>query len=317
MEVLVTGAAGFIGSNLVDRLLADGHVVVGVDDLSTGKLENLSDARREGGDRFVFYRADICDEETRGLILRHRPEAICHLAAQIDVRASVADPIRDAQVNLIGLLNVAQSAVEAGTRRIVFACSGGTIYGEPDTMPVPETYPGRPLSPYGVSKRAGEDYLHVMAALHGLEYVSLALANVYGPRQDPFGEAGVVAIFASKMLEGQPAMVFGDGLQARDFIFVDDVADAFARALSRGAGRRFNVGTGQLTTVLELYREIAAATGYEREPVFAPERLGELRRISLDVARAAEGLEWRPWTDLASGIRATVAWFRERSRAGA
>ncbi len=238
MKALVTGGAGFIGSTLVDRLLAEGHAVDVVDNLSTGSLANLAEARRSRVGHLIFHQLDVRSPDLAELINKCRPEVIFHLAAQADVRVSVADPLFDADINVMGSLRVIEGARASGARKVVFASSGGTIYGSPDPsdLPVKESYPQRPLSPYGVSKKVVGDYLAAYRELHNLEFTALALANVYGPRQDPHGEAGVVAIFAGRLLSGQPCTVFGDGTQTRDFVFVDDVVDAFARAAERGAG---------------------------------------------------------------------------------
>ncbi|MGH9207634.1 MAG: NAD-dependent epimerase/dehydratase family protein, partial [Acidimicrobiales bacterium] len=253
MRLLVTGGAGFIGSTLVDRLLAEGHTVDVLDDLSTGSLANLADARAAG--HFTFHQLDIRSPDTIELIARRRPEVVLHLAAQADVRVSVARPAFDAEVNIGGSLNVLEGARVAGASRVVFAASGGTLYGEPDPseLPVRESQAQAPLSPYGVSKKAAIDYMVAYKALHGLDYSALALANVYGPRQDPHGEAGVVAIFAGQLVSGARSTIFGEGTQTRDFVYVDDVADAFVRACGRGGGMVINIGTGQETSVNQLY----------------------------------------------------------------
>ena len=238
MRALVTGGAGFIGSNLVDRLLAEGNEVDVVDDLSTGSLANLAAARTSAGGRLTITQLDIRLPEVVELIAHRAPEVVFHLAAQADVRVSVASPAFDAEVNIIGSLNVLEGARQAGTERLVFAASGGTLYGDPPVkdLPLRESQPHRPLSPYGVSKKAVLDYLVAYRELHSLEFAALALANVYGPRQNPHGEAGVVAIFADRLLTGTPITIFGTGEQTRDFVYVDDVVDAFVRAATRGGG---------------------------------------------------------------------------------
>jgi UDP-glucose 4-epimerase len=319
MRVLVTGAAGFIGANLVDRLLAEGHDVVGLDDLSRGGLHNLADARRCNEARaasFSFVRHDITADDLPAVVSAARPEVICHLAAQIDVRVSVADPLLDARLNILGTINVLRSAVAAGTRKVVYTSSGGSIYGTPAHLPVGERAKLAPESPYAASKVAGEVYLGTFKALYGLDYTSLALGNVYGPRQDPHGEAGVVAIFASAFLEGRPATIFGDGTATRDYVFVDDVVDAYVRALDAGfaSGRRLNIGTNQQTSVRELHALIAKECGAPDEPVMATPRKGELQAIALDVS-AARAAGWEPWTLLADGVSQTVDWIRAAGRA--
>lgn len=237
-----------------------------------------------------------------------------HLAAQIDVRTSVADPVLDASINVIGSLNVLEGARRAGSRKVVFASSGGTIYGEPDgdAIPVKESYPQQPISPYGVAKKVVSDYLFAYRQLHDLEFTSLALANVYGPRQDPHGEAGVVAIFAGRLLAGEPCTVFGDGSQTRDYVYVDDVVDAFARAADKGSGLVLNIGTGVETSVNDLYATMARVAGVEAPATPAPARGGEVPRSALDAGRAGTYLGWTPWTDLASGTAAVLEYFRTR-----
>lgn len=314
MRALVTGGAGFIGSNLVDRLLAEGHAVDVVDNLSSGRLSNLADARADLDHEFTFHQIDICDPAVADLVERRRPEVVFHLAAQIDVRVSVADPLLDARVNVLGSLNVLEGARRAGSRKVVFASSGGTIYGDvdPEDLPVGESQPQQPVSPYGVSKKCVTDYLHAYRVLHQLEYTSLALANVYGPRQDPHGEAGVVAIFAGRLLAGERCRIYGDGSQTRDYVYVDDVVDAFVRAADRGSGLLCNIGTGTETSVVELYRTMAEQLGVTDEPEHAPARPGELARSCLDATRARLHLGWQPFTDLRSGTGAVLDDVRRR-----
>ncbi len=315
MRALVTGGAGFIGSNLVDRLLAEGHSVEVVDNLSSGRLANLADARANRDQEFSFHQMDICDPAVAELIERRRPEVIFHLAAQIDVRVSVQDPVLDARINVIGTLNVLEGARRCGARKVVFASSGGTIYGvvDPEDLPVTEAHPQHPVAPYGVSKKVATDYLHAYRELHQIEFTSLALANVYGPRQDPHGEAGVVAIFAGRLLAGEPCTIFGDGSQTRDYVYVDDVVDAFVRAAERGSGLTCNIGTGIETSVTELYRTMADNAGVSQAAEHAPARHGELARSCLDAGRAGLHLGWKPFTDLSTGTAAVLDFFRERT----
>jgi UDP-glucose 4-epimerase len=315
MRALVTGGAGFIGSTLVDRLLAEGHAVEVIDNLSSGKLANLADARSSRDHEFSFHQMDVCDPSVAELVERRAPDVVFHLAAQIDVRISVDDPVLDARINVLGTLNVLEGARRAGSRKVVFASSGGTIYGDVDgeDLPVTEAHPQRPVAPYGVSKKVATDYLHAYRELHQLEYTSLALANVYGPRQDPHGEAGVVAIFAGKLLAGERCKVFGTGEQTRDYVYVDDVADAFVRAAERGSGLLCNIGTGTETSVNQLYRAMADSAGVAEGPEHAPARVGELDRSALDAGRAKLHLGWEPFTDLATGTSAVIEWFRERA----
>ncbi len=312
MRTLVTGGAGFIGSNLVDRLLVEGHEVDVVDDFSTGSLSNLADARSSAGRALTIHHLDISVPAVVELMARRRPELVFHLAAQADVRVSVQRPAFDATVNVVGSLNILEGARQAESERVVFAASGGTLYGEPDAedLPVRESHPHHPLSPYGVAKKAVIDYLVAYRALHALEFCALALGNVYGPRQDPHGEAGVVSIFAQRILRGQPVTIFGNGEQTRDFVFVDDVVDAFVRAATRGGGLVCNVATGQETSVNRLLDTMADVAGVEVTARLAPPRPGELMRSSLDVERAAIQLGWRPWTQLADGTRAVLEHIR-------
>ncbi|WP_396929898.1 NAD-dependent epimerase/dehydratase family protein [Mycolicibacterium sp.] len=309
MQVLVTGAAGFIGSTLVDRLLADGHTVVGLDDLSRGRMENLAGASADA--RFEFVEADIADADLIGLFEKHKPEVVHHLAAQIDVRRSVEEPEFDAAVNVIGTVRLAEAARRSGVRKVVHTSSGGSIYGAPTNFPVNETTPVDPASPYAASKVAGEIYLNTFRHLYGVDCSFIAPSNVYGPRQDPHGEAGVVAIFANAMLAGRPTKVYGDGSNTRDYVFVDDVVDAFVRASGKGGcGQRFNVGTGVETSDRQLHSVVAKVVGVADDPEFAPARLGDLKRSCLDVRKAEMVLGWRPQVHLEDGIARTVDYFR-------
>jgi UDP-glucose 4-epimerase len=314
MRVLVTGGAGFIGSTLVDRLVAAGDEVLVLDDLSTGQRANLDLALASGRARLA--EADITGPEVEALVAEARPDVVYHLAAQIDVRKSVADPVNDARVNILGTLAVAGAAARAGARRLVFAASGGTAYGEPDPsiLPVAEDAPANPTPPYGISKRSAEDYLRSFQALYGLEAVSLRLGNVYGPRQDPHGEAGVVAIFCDRLGAGEAVTIFGDGKQTRDYVYVDDVAEAFTTAAAHpdAPGNAFNIGTGIETSVLDLYASLRAVAGTGAEPSFAKARPGELSRIALDPTRARRTLGWTANTSLSEGLRRTWAWSRTR-----
>ncbi len=304
---MVTGGAGFIGSSLVDRLLAEGHEVDVVDDLSSGSIANLAEARASGG-AFKFHHLGISSDAFPTLVGLRRPAVIYHLAAQASVERSVVDPIHDAEVNALGSVHVLEAARAAGVGKIVYAASGGTLYGELDAadLPVAEGAPYRPLAPYGASKRAVIDYLVAYRELHGLEFTALALASVYGPRQGPDGEAGVVAAFAAALAAGQACTIFGDGLHTRDYVYVDDVVDAFARAGRRGGGLVINVATGHETSNLDLYWLMASAAGSTAPPLHAPERQGEALRNALDPHRAAIHLGWKPWTPLPDGVTRVV-----------
>ncbi len=314
MQVLVTGGAGFIGSTLTDRLLAEGHRVDVVDDLSTGSLSNLADARSSRDHELSFFNLDIRSPDLVDLMARRRPQVVFHLAAQIDVRVSVSRPIFDAAANILGTLRTLEGARAAGASRVVFAASGGTLYGEPEgsELPIKESHPHRPLSPYGVSKKAAIDYLAAYREIHGLEYCALALANVYGPRQDPHGEAGVVAIFAGQLVAGQRSTIYGDGTQTRDYVYVDDVVDAFVRGAERGGGLVVNIGTGVETSVNLLYDTMAEIAGFTAPPVHVAARPGELQRNALDPSRAAIQLGWRPWTPLEQGLETVLGFTRSR-----
>jgi UDP-glucose 4-epimerase len=298
MRALVTGGAGFIGSNLVDALLARDAQVTVVDDLSTGRLENLDAALAAGAE---FVKASITDKDAMATVLAEvRPDVVFHLAAQIDVRRAVADPAFDAQVNVAGTAVMLEAARAAGTRRFVLASTGGAIYGETDVIPTPEIVEPAPMAPYGVSKAAAETYLDLYTRLHGLSTVSLRLANVYGPRQDPLGEGGVIAIYCHAAGNGAPVKVFGDGRQTRDFVFVGDVAAAFIAAGSGEASGAFNIGTGQETTVLDLVEQL------ELEHEFLPPRPGEVRRSCLDASAARAALGWQPEVSLDDGLERTM-----------
>lgn len=309
--LLVTGGGGFIGSHVCDRLLAEGHRVVAVDDLSTGRIANLAEARGYGPE-FTFFNIDLRAEGLVQLFERHRPEVVMHLAAQSGVRPSISDPTFDASVNVMGLLNVMECCAKTGVRKVVYAASGGTLYGEPRRVPVKETAAAgsHPISPYGISKKVAVDYLAYYERFRGVDYTALSLANVYGPRQDPHGEAGVVAIFAAKMLAAETPTIFGDGNQTRDYVFIDDAAHALSLAAEKGSGRLVNIGTGLETSVNGLYRMLAEITGFTGQPASGPLPPGEVRRIALDIELAAEVLGWHPWTHLVDGLSETVAFLK-------
>jgi UDP-glucose 4-epimerase len=314
MRALVTGGAGFIGSNLVDRLLVEGYEVDVVDDFSTGSLSNLADARGSAGRALTIHHLDISVPTVVELMVRRRPGLVFHLAAQPDVMASVQSPALDATVNVVGALNILEGARQAEAERVVFTASGATLYGEPDPedLPVRESRPHKPRTPYGVSKKTVIDYLTVYRELHAVEFCALALGSVYGPRQDPRGEGGVVTAFAEQIVRNAPVTVYGDGEQTRDFVFVDDVVDACMRATTRGGGLVCNVATGRETSINQLLATLADVVGQEVTAISAPARPGEVLRSSLDVERAAIQLGWRPWTNLPDGTRAVVEFLRER-----
>ncbi|WP_456482658.1 SDR family oxidoreductase [Methanopyrus sp.] len=304
--ILVTGGAGFIGSHVVEELVDRGHDVVILDNFSAGREENLRDVR----DEIEVVRADVTDPKAvERTFRRYRPEVVIHLAAQVNVRYSMESPFVDARINALGTLNLVSSAAEHDVDRFVYASSGGAVYGEPEYLPVDEDHPTRPISNYGVSKLTGEHYVRVYAERSGFEYVILRYANVYGPRQDPRGEAGVIPIFLLRAARGEPLTVFGDGEQTRDFVFVEDVARVTAEAVERGEGV-YNVGTGRETSVNDIVDAVKAVTGVEVEVVYEDPRPGEVRRICLDPSRARKELGFKPCVGLEEGIERTWEWIR-------
>ncbi len=307
MKVLVTGGAGFIGSHLVDRLVMEGHEAVIVDNLVTGKRRNINRAAR-------FYKMDIQSWRLERVFRNERPNVVMHLAAQMDVRKSVEDPMFDAQVNVLGTLNVLQQAVKHGVRKVIFSSSGGAIYGEQEIYPAPETHALKPLSPYGLSKLCGEQYLSYYQRVSGLQAVSLRYANVYGPRQDPEGEAGVVAIFIQKMLNNEQAVINGNGRQTRDFVFVDDVVEANLAMMGQETQGTYNVGTGVETSVNDLFRILVQHTGSNSKELHGPAKKGEQARSVIDSTKLRHEVSWEPKADLSEGLKKTVEYFRDRLR---
>jgi UDP-glucose 4-epimerase len=307
MKVLVTGGAGFIGSHLVDRLVMEGHEAVVVDNLATGKRRNINRAAR-------FYKMDIQSWRLERVFRNERPNVVMHLAAQMDVRKSVEDPMFDAQVNVLGTLNVLQQAVRHGVRKVIFSSSGGAIYGEQEIYPAPEVHVTKPLSPYGLSKLCGEQYLSYYQRVSGLQAVSLRYANVYGPRQDPEGEAGVVAIFIQKMLNNEQAVINGNGRQTRDFVFVDDVVEANLAMMGQETQGTYNVGTGVETSINDLFRILIQHTGSPCKEIHGPAKKGEQARSVIDNTKLRHEVSWEPRADLSDGLKKTVEYFRERLR---
>jgi UDP-glucose 4-epimerase len=304
MKVLVTGGAGFIGSHVVDLLIESGHDVVVVDNLSTGRKSNLNPKAK-------FYEVDIRSQELEKIFAEERPEVVDNHAAQMDVRRSVADPIYDADINILGGLNLLNLSVKYGVRKFIHISSGGAIYGEPVYLPCDEKHPVQPLCPYGATKYMLELYLYMFKANFGMDYTILRYGNVFGPRQDPAGEAGVVAIFAGQMLKGAPLTIFGSGEQVRDYVYVKDCARANLIALEKGSGQAFNLGWGVPTTVNQIFQGLKEITQYSLEANYGPARTGETFRIYLSAERAKEVLGWQPQYPLMEGLRRTVDYFKD------
>jgi UDP-glucose 4-epimerase len=303
MNILVTGGAGFIGSNLADALIADGHRVSILDDLSTGKRGNIPKEAE-------FHEVDIASPVVNKIFERGKFDRVFHLAAQMDVRRSVENPANDAEINIIGGINLLQAAVRHNVRKFLFSSTGGAIYGEQEEYPAPETHAANPLSPYGISKLAFEKYLFFYNFQHGLQYVSLRYANVYGPRQNSEGEAGVVAIFCTRLLKGEEAVIYGDGCQTRDFVYVEDVIRANILAMDFDSSMTFNVGTGVETDINAIFEKIKKSTGSTQPRIKLDPKPGEQRRSSISSAKIKKYLGWEPTIALDEGIRKTVSYFR-------
>jgi len=304
MKILVTGGAGFIGSNIVDRFIADGHEVVVVDNLSTGKKCNINPNAK-------FYKVGIEEKGLEAVFEKERPNVVCHHAAQIDVRKSVSDPVYDAQVNILGSINLFQQCVKHKVKKIIFASSGGAGYGEQIKFPADETHPLQPLSPYGIAKISVEFYLYFYLKTHELNYTVLRYANVYGPRQDPLGEAGVVAIFTKAMLNSEVVAINGDGEQTRDYVYVGDVVNANVLSLTKGDGEIFNIGSGIETSVNKLAKIILDVTACKVAPKYGEAKLGEQKRSVIDATKAKKQLGWNINVSLNDGIKKTVEWFKK------
>jgi len=300
---LVTGGAGFIGSHVVDRLVSEGERVAVIDNLSTGRRENINPATE-------FYEMDLGEGDLDQLFADEGPEYVHHFAAQIDVRQSVENPVHDARVNVLGSLRLLEACRKFSVKKIVYASTGGAIYGEPETVPADESHPARPDAPYGISKHSVEHYLHYYGKIHGMRWSVLRFANVYGPRQDPLGEAGVNAIFIGRMLDGLAPTIFGDGEQVRDYIYVSDVVDAVMLAVRAGDGEIMNIGTGVPTSVNRIFEVLQELIGFDGPAEYAAPRAGEVYRIYLDPARARRVLGWSSSVELAEGLRRTVDWHR-------
>lgn len=310
MRIMVTGGAGFIGSHVVDRFVDLGHEVAVIDNLVTGRRENLNPEAR-------FIELDITDEAgVAAAFDSFRPEVVSHHAAQIDVRRGIAEPVYDANINILGGIRIVQAAMAVGVRKFIYASTGGAVYGNPEYLPCDEKHPARPISPYGISKHTLEHYLELYGILDGLNYTTLRYANVFGPRQNPKGEAGVNAIFTGMMLNGETPTIFGAGDKTRDYVFVSDVAEANVLALDRGEGEMLNIGTGVETTDQEVYDAIAAAVGFSQPANYSPERKGEVRHIALSCERAREVLGWAPQVSFREGVARTVAHVRAEMASG-
>jgi len=304
-KTLVTGAAGFIASHVVDALIERGCSVAVVDNLSTGYERNLNSKAR-------FYKIDIRDEKLKDVFDREKPELVIHHAAQMDVRKSVEDPIYDAQVNVLGSLNLIENCKRVGVKKIIYASTGGAVYGEPNVFPVTEEYTIDPLSQYGITKHVFEHYLSLYYKLYGLRFTVLRYPNVYGPRQDPHGEAGVVAIFTEQMLEGITPKIFGDGKKTRDYVFVEDIVRANMIAVDKGDGEIVNLGWGKEVTDFEIFDSVRKALRVEVEPIYAEKRLGEIDRICLDATKAKKVLGWKPTVTLKDGIAKAVEYYKKK-----
>ena len=305
MKILVTGGAGFIGSHVVDTFIANGHEVVVVDDLSTGRRSNLNPAA-------TFYQIDIRSDQLGEVFEKEKPQVVDHHAAQMDVRRSVVDPLFDADVNVLGSIKLIELARQHNVERFIYISTGGAVYGEPEYLPCDENHPINPICPYGASKHTVEHYLYMYHELYDLDYVVLRYPNVYGPRQDPHGEAGVVAIFTGLMLNGEQVIINGDGDQERDFVFVGDCARGNLLALTtENSNTIFNLGEGKPTTVNDVYRELKQITDYQLSADHGPAKVGETRRIYLEAKKAAEELDWQPSVGLNEGLTETVEYFRK------
>ena len=305
MKVLVTGGAGFIGSNVADGLLEKNYEVVIVDDLSNGRKENIPEEAK-------FYKCDIRDKKLYSMFKEEKPDIVIHNAAQLSVRISVENPLMDADINIMGGLNVIGACHRYNVDKIIFASSGGTVYGEQKYFPADEEHPTGPISPYGVAKLATEKYLYYFYKTYGLKYISLRYANIYGPRQDPYGEAGVVAIFSSKILEGKNPTINGDGLQTRDYVYVGDVVDINLKAIESDFTGPLNVGTGREITVVELFNILKEVSGKDDiEEIHGPPKEGEQRRSRLSYKLAKKALGWQPKVSIEEGLKLTYDWFRE------
>lgn len=305
MKILVTGGTGFIGSNIVDGFIAEGHEVIVVDNLSTGKKDNINEKAR-------FFNIDIRDPGLTDIFKTEKPDVVSHHAAQIDVRKSVEHPIDDAMINILGTINVLKNCKEFGVKKVIFASSGGAIYGDVDRLPASEDLPANPISPYGITKRCGELYLEFYKMTYSLDYIALRYGNIYGPRQDPHGESGVVAIFIQKMSIGEAPTIYGDGEQMRDYVYVGDVVEANILALKSKKNGYYNIGTGIGTSVNKLFTVLSKVLQFNKKAVYGPGRKGELYRNYLDPSKAKKDLGWSAKTPIDIGLAKTVEWFERQ-----
>lgn len=304
-KILITGGAGFIGSHLVDSLVKQKNKIIIIDDLSTGKRENLNPGA-------VFYNIDICDPKIKEIFEKEKPEIVFHLAAQISVRKSVDIPLDDARINILGSINVFENAKKYKTRKIIFTSTGGVMYGNADVIPTPESHPARPLCPYGICKLSVEHYLDYYQKVFGLSYAVLRLGNVYGPRQDKNGEAGVVAIFCGKMLAKKNCTIYGDGKQTRDYVYVQDIITALESVAEIGRSGVYNIGTGTETDVNTIHSRLARLTDCDIKPIYGPAKSGDHRRGSLDATKARRELKWKLEYDMERGLLKTIEWFKNK-----
>jgi UDP-glucose 4-epimerase len=306
MKILITGGAGFIGSNIADALLAKGHNVIVFDNLSSGKKENVNKKAK-------FYKANIYyKKKVDEIFKKEKPQIVIHHAAQIDVRKSVDNPFFDAEVNILGSINILNACVENKVKKIIFASSGGSVYGECRSSATKEDIKTNPLSPYAIAKNSVENYINFYSIVHGLDYTILRYGNVYGPRQDPHGEAGVVAIFAARMLKNEEVTVFGDGKQMRDYVYVGDVVNANLKSLTKGKNKIINIGTSKAVSVNELIKVMSKVSGYKKKAQYKPKRDGELFKSFLNINKAKAVLSWIPKVDIEQGIKLTIDYFKER-----
>ena len=301
-RILITGGAGFIGSHVVDRFIKEGFSVAIVDNVTSGHKVNINPQAR-------FYPVDIGSQQLEQVFEEEHPDYVNHHAAQISVNSSIRDPINDAKINILGSINVLENCRQFQVNKIVFVSSGGAIYGEPKHLPCDEYHPVNPISPYGAAKFTVENYLHLYKRLHGLNFTSLRYANVYGPRQDPKGEAGVIAIFAKTMLEGGNIVIFGDGYQERDYVYVSDVVEANLLAIDNETSGVYNIGTGKGTSLKEIFLQLSSIVKYDKQPIYEPSRLGDIYKISLDSTKALKELRWKPKVSQRDGLKNTIKYL--------